>query len=424
VKPSSTPWRILAIAIVTSILTGPGQTIGVSVFIDPMVAALGVSRSAVSAAYLVGTLIGAAAMPRFGRFVDANGVRRSQLLVGGGFALALVNMAAVTNLIWLAVGFAGIRLLGQGALSMVTTVTVSVWFERRRGLAMGLMATVAGAGMVCVPVVLNAGISATSWRVTWLLTAGVVLATVIPLGHFGLIDRPADVGLAPDGMPIGAGAGAEGTGLSPDGDRHQHDTVGYTRAEALRTRQFWIVGSVTAITGMLITGLNFHQIDLLAEVGLSSGEAAAMFLPQILGASVLGLGAGYLMDRFGNRFAPAVAMALLVAVHALAITMGPGGGIVVYAIALGATGGATRAVVSTILPAYFGTDHIGSIQGMMTVLGVAGSALGPVTLAVVEAWLGSYRAANTALVIVPILVLGYTMTNRRLPTRVLVPSYG
>ncbi|MGB5757515.1 MAG: MFS transporter, partial [Acidimicrobiales bacterium] len=143
--------RILVVAVVTSILTGPGQTIGVSVFIDPMVDALGISRSAVSAAYLVGTLIGASAMPRFGRFVDGRGVRLAQTVVGLAFGAALFAMAGVRNTIWLAAGFAGIRMMGQGALSMITTVTVSLWFERRRGVAMGILATVGGAGIVAVP---------------------------------------------------------------------------------------------------------------------------------------------------------------------------------------------------------------------------------------------------------------------------------
>ena len=184
---------MLALAIVTSVMTGPGQTIGVSVFIGHLVRALDTSRSVVSSAYLVGTLTGAAALPFVGRFVDRRGVRLAQLIVGLAFVVALVVMAGVNSLPWLVVGFAGIRMFGQGSLTMISSVTVALWFERRRGLAMGILATVAGALMTLVPVALNVVIEATSWRTAWLVAAAAVALTVVPVAHFGLIDRPASV---------------------------------------------------------------------------------------------------------------------------------------------------------------------------------------------------------------------------------------
>ncbi len=455
VLPGSTPdrpfhgWRILAAAVVTTILTGPGQTIGVAVFIDPMVDALGVSRSAVSSAYLIGTLAGASAMPFFGRFVDRNGVRWAQTLVGLAFAAALVNMSAVQNLVWLAIGFGGIRMMGQGALSMIQTVAVSLWFERRRGVAMGVLATVSGTGIVAVPLALNAVIDLTGWRVAWLVAAAVILVTVVPTARLVLVDRPEDIGQTPDGEtpadknPAGKNtAGKNTVGKDPDGpetgsartagtptlssgsaDRTGGDQLpatdqtlprsrSLTRAEAVRTRQFWILTTVGFTVGMLVTGLNFHQIDLLSEAGLSSGEAAAMFLPQIIGSSVSGIAIGYVIDRVGIRFVPALALALLVVVHLIAASMQPGLIVFVYAVSLGATGGVTRATLSTLIPSYFGTDHIGSIQGVMTVSMVAGSAVGPVALAVVEGQFDSYRTANLTLLVLPVLALLFTLTNR------------
>ena len=64
-------------------MTAPGQTVGVSVFVDPMIADLGVSRSEISIAYFVGTLTGATALPSVGRWIDRVGVRRVMLIIGG-----------------------------------------------------------------------------------------------------------------------------------------------------------------------------------------------------------------------------------------------------------------------------------------------------------------------------------------------------
>jgi len=67
---SRSPWTMLGAAVVLLILTGPGQTVGVSVFVDHFIADLGLSRSQVSTAYLFGTMTGAFAMPLAGRFID------------------------------------------------------------------------------------------------------------------------------------------------------------------------------------------------------------------------------------------------------------------------------------------------------------------------------------------------------------------
>ena len=88
-------WRMLAFATVTAALTGPGQTIGVSVFIDHIIRDLGLTRSEVSTAYLIGTLLGALTMPAVGRWIDRVGVRPAITLIGAGFAAALVAMSGV-----------------------------------------------------------------------------------------------------------------------------------------------------------------------------------------------------------------------------------------------------------------------------------------------------------------------------------------
>lgn len=83
--PIGTPWAMLVAVVVLQGLTGLGQTIGVSVFVDHLVADLDLSRSVVSAAYLVGTLTGAASMPAAGRLIDRRGVRWAASCFGAAF---------------------------------------------------------------------------------------------------------------------------------------------------------------------------------------------------------------------------------------------------------------------------------------------------------------------------------------------------
>ena len=396
---AASPWAVLAIATITGGLTGPGQTIGVSVFIDHFVDDLNLSRSQVSTAYLIGTLAGATALPFVGRFVDRRGVRIAQVVVGAAFALALVNMSLVNGLVWLAIGFFGIRCLGQGSLSLVATVTVTVAFRQRRGFALGLFSVGTAALMALVPVALGLIIDQVGWQNAWLVSAAAVALFVVPAGWFGLAGLPRGLSQEPH---IGLVAD-----VGPTVDRS------YTRAEAVRTRSFWIITCVSSTAAMLSTALNFHQIDLLGEAGLSDGAAAAMFIPQVLGSTVAGLAFGYAADRVGARWLPAISMALLAAAHVLAATAAPGLLVVIYAIALGASSGAVRVVTASLLPQWFGTAHIGSIQGVQNFVGVGASALGPVVLAVAERGFGSYPPAVLAIGLVAVGAMVFAMTRDR-----------
>lgn len=162
---------------------------------------------------------------------------------------------------------------------------------------------------------------------------------------------------------------------------------------------------------MLSTALNFHQIDLLGEAGLSRDAAAAMFLPQVLGSTVAGFVFGYLADRVGSRFLPVISMTMLFGAHLLASVASPGVAVISYAIVLGAAGGAIRTITATLLPEWFGTMHLGSIQGTLTLFNVGASALGPVTLAVLEGGLGSYPPAILFLSLIPIVAGLFSLSS-------------
>lgn len=380
---------VLAFAIIAAGMTGPGQTIGVSVFIDHLVDDLSLSRSQVSTAYLVGTLTGAVLLPSVGKFIDRRGVRVAQVLIGLMFGLALVNMSFVNGLIWLAIGFGGIRFLGQGSLSLVSTVTVQLRFERTRGTALGIFTTASAGLMALVPVVLALVISAVGWRRAWLVSAAVVVGIVVPMAWFGLRDLPAR-----RRVTTSADTSIEIAG--------QSDLDSFERGEAMRTGSFWLLASMSGAAGMMVTALNFHQIDLLGEAGLSETAAAALFIPQVIGSTVAGLTIGYVGDRIGTRYLPAIGMLLLLTAHLLAAVATPGVIVIVYAIVLGATGGATRTASATLQPHWFGTRHVGAIQGALTLFGVGASALGPVVLTLTEEWMGSYPPAIVLLGVVPV----------------------
>ena len=393
-------WRILVLAIFTAALTGPGQTIGVSVFVDHLIADLGLTRSTVSTAYLIGTLTAAFALPVVGRQIDARGVRRGMTAIGAGFAVALALMSGVGGFVTLAAGFVLIRMFGQGALTLVSTVAVTLWFRSRRGFVLGLLATGTGMLMSLVPIASNAIIEAVGWRGAWLVLAGVIALTVVPIGWFGMINRPSDLGLEPDGGEIGA---IEASAVERSA----------TRGEAVRTPRFWILVAASSSVGMLATALNFHQISLLGDAGLTASQAAAMFLPQFVGTAIAGVLFGWLSDRLSGRALIPLSMSILASTLLLAANLAGGVTIAAYALTLGAAGGASRSVGSTLMPRWFGTDHIGSITGLSTLVGVASTAVGPVAYSLARDFAGTYETASLVFMALPLSVAAVAVIGSR-----------
>lgn len=385
-------WRIVIVAAIAFGLTGPGQTAGVSVFIDPMITALDLTRSQVSGAYLLGTLGGALAMPRIGRLIDERGARLTMALIGGAFGAVLAGMAGVRGLVTLTIGFVGIRMFGQGGLSLVATTAIAPWFDRRRGFAIGVTSAIGSALLSLVPLGAAFIIGATGWRLAWLVLAAMIWVTVPVLAFRGLIDRPADVGQQVDGAK------------APSDEERRRAAVGpnFTRGEALRTPMFWAVAGAVAATGMISTGLGFHQIDLLGAQGLTPVEAAANFLPQTFAALTATLLVGSMVDRFASRWVLLVSMLLLAGSMMVVPLVSPGVTAALYGMMVGAAGAAVRALEAASFPKLFGIGSLGAIRGVVSSISVASTAFGPLVLSLGRDLTGSYVQVLIVLLVLPV----------------------
>jgi MFS family permease len=372
-------------------MTAPGQTAAISAFIDPMTQGLGISRSAISTAYLVGTLAGAAAMPLVGRTLDRYGTRATMAAIGAAFGAILLALSAVTNVVGLTAGFVGVRMAGQGALGLTATTAVAVWFSRRRGVAVGLVSAVGAAGISLAPVGLEALISATDWRTAWAIEGLAVWAIVIPLALFGVRNSPADLGQRTDGD-------------TPTEHRRITPPIGATLREAAHTAFFWVVVAGVAVAGMLGTAVAFHQIDLLGQRGLSATEAAANFLPQTAASLLATLAVGALIDRISPRWLTAACMLALSGGLVWGVAVDPGWSAIGFGLLLGGSAGAIRTLEAAAFPRYFGTTHLGSIRGVVAAVSVGSTAFGPVGFALVHEATGGYTAALLGSAVLPLLV--------------------
>lgn len=382
-------WTILGVGALGLFASGAGQSHTFSVFVGPIAADLAVSSGSIASAYGIATLAAAFCLPWMGRLVDRHGARRMTLLVVVLLGLACFLFAAAAGLLWLALGFAALRFLGQGSLMLSCSNMVSQWFERRRGFALSLMALGFAASMAIHPPLGQYLVETLGWRQAWmvlgLLTWILMLPPVLLLVH----DRPEDKGLRPDGLAADTAAAGD-TPVS-----------GLTLAEALRTPAFYILAAGWFAIAMLVTTLHFYQVSILQAQGVPAETAAAVFPVSALTMVATMPLVGRAFDRFRTRHVFAAGL-VVTAAALVAVTLVDG---VVAAALYGMLFGVNNAFSMTMFgylwPRYFGRRHLGSIQGTGQMVGVVGASLGPLPVGIAFDLFGSPIDTLRLLAILP-----------------------
>ncbi|WP_373889251.1 MFS transporter [Nocardia sp. XZ_19_369] len=398
---------VVAAAALALAATAPGQTAAVSVFVDPIIADLGVSRSAVSTAYLIGSLAGAVAMPFVGRVIDRYGPRAVMVAVAASFGAMLLAATLATEIIGLTAAFVGIRVGGQGALTLVATTAVAVYVHQRRGLAVGAASALGTAGISLAPVLLERLVSDWGWRQVWIAEGIAVWILVIPAALMLLPRWRA-------GTARVEGAAGRQVEVEPS-------TADRTLGQAARTGLFWVITGGVSVCAMVTTGLMFHQQSLLGERGLTTTQAAAIFLPQTVAGLIATFGLGWLADRVSDRLLVAVTMGVLAAATAGAGWVAPGPSAVLYGLAIGAAGNGIRTLEAVAFSRSFGVRHLGTIRGVVHSVSVGASAFGPLLLAVGREHASSYRPILLAFTALPVAVAIAAALVREPPPVAAVP---
>lgn len=416
-------WVVLIAGTFGLIMTSPGQTYSISIFIEHFIADLGISRSMVSSFYAVGTLVGSFALPFVGRQVDRRSPRLMVAIIAGLFGLACIYMSLVQAGWMLLIGFIAVRMLGQGSLGLVSTYVINQWWMRRRGMMNGIagvLMALLGVGMF--PNLINWLIPQVGWRMTYVILGLVLLGVMLPVGALFYRERPERFGLRPDGgraakpllkadaTHVETAANAQD---DPDDDVQEEN---WTAPEATRTTAFWIIVMGMASISMLSTGLTFHMVSIFGDNALPADAAAAVFVPIAFTTAIVNLASGILIDRMPVRFLLATALVLQALALWMAQVLSGVPMAVLYGVVLGGLMGLMRTINTVALASYFGRQHLGSITGISSTVLVAGSALGPLPMGLARDMLGEYNLALNLLALLPLTLALVSLFMRR-PTK-------
>lgn len=353
-------------------------------FTGPLQAEFGWTRAQISSAFFYTTVALVVVAAPLGWLLDRFGPRRVGLVSIPGLTLALVLLSQLRgNLVLFAVLFALSGVLGAGTTSVVYTKAINARFHVARGLALGIALAGLGVAALVLPLLVGAVVAASGWRSGYLLLAGLSLLA-LPFVAFGRMDAA--------------------SATSDDGDLTATPQVdGMTRAEATRSRTFWILLAGVLLVGFSAPALIPHMVPMLTDAGLT--PAAAATIASFIGVGVIAgrLCIGYLLDRFP---APLVAAPLFLVAAGGAVLLAVGGTATapVAALLVGVCFGAEADLIALLCGNYFGLRAYGFLYGVIYALFTVAVSIGPIWVGALYDGSGNYRLA--LLIVSGMLVAG------------------
>ena len=366
-------WGRLAAALALASIGGSGMY-AATVALPAVQAEFGVTRSDASLPYtltMIGFALGGILM---GRLADRFGVIVP--VVGGALALGLGFIAAGNaGSLWqfsIAHGLL-IGLLGCSATFVPLVADTSLWFTRRRGIAVAICASgnyLAGASW---PPVLQYFFETIGWRQTYMAAGVFCIVTMLPLALFALRRRPPALADAP-GTAALATASDRPLGLSPLALQNLLFIAGLACCVAMSMPQVHIV----AYCGDLGYGAarGAEMLSLMLGFGIVSRLASGWICDRIGGLRTLLLGSG-LQGLALLLFLPSSELMTLYVVSAL-FGLFQGGIVPSYAI---------------IVREYFSPREAGARVGTVLMATLFGMALGGWMSGAIFDLTGSYKAA-------------------------------
>ena len=354
---------------------GPAVAV-LSVFVVPMTDAFGWSRMEIAGAVSLGSVLAAFVSPALGRLLDRRGSRLilCAAVLGTGFATMALSLTQSLAMFYLLFCFA--RMNWAGPFDLGLYGALNSWFVARRALATSIATLAQMSGLVAMPIIAQLAMRDGGWRSGWLaIGATVLIVGFVPVWLF-LVRRPEDVGLVPDRIVAGANP-------APSEPR-------FSRAEAMRTRAFWLLSLYTVLVYPVQAGVSLHQAPHLIERGLSPIVAATVISFFSATSAVASFGVGLLPRRWPLRYVLLVSAVLMSAgsFSLIAIASAEDAYLAVGLFGFGLGG------IMTLLPVawadYFGRESYGAIRGVVLSVQVMAQAVGPLLSGALRDWSGNY----------------------------------
>jgi MFS family permease len=355
-------WIVFACA--SGLLVGAGSILifTFGVFLKPVTSDLGITRGDLSAGLGISAWFVALACPIVGYLIDRFGTRR--VMVPGillfALAVASFGLMPANSLLLVYAIFCIAHFISGVQTPIPYAAVIAHWFDRERGIALGIATAGVGLGVALIPQLAALLIRHFGWRDAYFgLGVAVVVLAFIPVTLF--VREPPWARAAKSEPRTDATAALPGLGAMA----------------ALKTGNFWTLSIAFFLGVMAINGTIVHIVALLTDRGIAlqvaTGALSIAGLAIIVGRVIC----GWCLDRFWGPYIaacffalPMVGIALLGSGWAYPIPL-------IGAAFCGAGIGAEIDLMAFFISRYFGLKAYGKVYGLMFMLFNLGTGFGP-----------------------------------------------
>ena len=271
------------------------------------------------------------------------------------------QVQSLAHIYWIQASFGAVLALCG---LMINVYLISSWFDKQRGLAIGLVLGGSSIGNAFFPQLNTWLMTMADWRQVfeWIALIPFVL---IPVAFFLL--KPGPHSAAPR-------AAAETAGPP-------RTLPGYTLGEALRSRNFWVIATIAMCTFYCILGMSANVFIYMSKSGYSAVDSSTGVSILFIGGFIGKVISGYLAENFGHKriLLTGLVLMLLGAVGLLfAIQLDSSVALWTGLSAFGFGWGGIYTLIQLLSADLFGMRSLGKILAAVNILDAAGGAVGPV----------------------------------------------
>jgi MFS family permease len=349
--------RVLSFGVLLTLFSSFGQTFLISIFVPRLLETFELNTAQFGGLYATATLTSAVSLPFFGRLIDRVTLRSFSLAVGFGLVVACLAMALAPNVPALFLAILGLRLTGQGLLSLTASTAMARVFAEGRGKALSVSSLGYPLGEGLLPMAVVLLIHAAGWRLSWAILGGIIAVILLP----------AISSLLREVEPL-----------------HQREIAEHkihpSRPRLLWDWRFYLLLPGNLFMPLVLTALFLYQIPLAEYRGWSAGTMAAAFVGFAVARMAASLTVGPWIDRCSAvQLFPVILVPVCLGLGALSLGAAPWIAFV-YLILAGVSQGVAGPMMTALWAEVYGIESLGATKGTVSTFGILATALGPVLL--------------------------------------------
>jgi MFS family permease len=362
--------RVLIVLCTTEIISWGVLYYAFPVLLPTISSRTGWSFAAITAGFSASQIVAGLVGIPVGKLLDRHGPRAIMTIGSIVAVLALVALATADSLVWFTAAWLLAGVAMAGVFYAPAFAALTRWYGPRRVSALTALTLVAGlASTVFAPLtaVLNDHVD---WRGTYLVLAGFLAVTTIPLHLWGLrLPWPAV----------------------------EHETV-HTPSAVARSRPFLVLVVAMSLAAFSVYAVVINLVPLLTERGMTTSAAAVALglggVGQVLGR----LGYARLAARTSVRTRTLLILLVSAVVTALlGVVPGPALLLIAGSVLAGVTRGIFTLVQATAITDRWGAVHYGQLNGLLIAPVMLTAAIAPWAGSAMAGWLGGFPAVFVVL---------------------------